>query len=941
MATDARSRSCVDSEDALSIVRKIASFLTLADASFVSTGASYSACSDSILAMSSDLSTPATTNASAARDGIEGFHASSWGDAVAPGLIAISPNPTSSDNPGTVEGMENKTEDAVEPEFLHNESRRRRQRSWGQEMLVASIFSHPQPLSCYCLDAYMVARDIQSQQESPESLVEPCHPVNSTTTMQLLQPLGCGDGKYIALHSLIQHFFFHKVPLTILWDLIEGLRELGLDSSYSVLKVSAESVQRMMEAVLQTILQVWNGAGRLAHTPISLMQTIMSHPPPFNAVVGKTTEVVVSGIQSVATGVGSASSFLNFHRVSSKAAYSSGVSTSVANSRNGTGGSSGATSLFRRSRSSAAELSKKKQQQNFTCKSTALVNQKLLRRLSSLNSAASVISYRELEDDTAGLSKQAKTRVQRMMHYDVSLRPFVATVQAHPRMEKPTHGQQNTRLRNCESAIAAVDHDIKCIPLQNPSITTAPLDSAKFELCHTSDGHNLSVPQDSSINVSPTAGPSATVSVADSTTVNTSADNDSLSSPFMCTPQSFPPTPGSRRMVLARGTRFADDVVFLARDQLRVHYGLASDNERTREMAIALTQGKRLAVFDADDAIAAGIDLTCGQHVVTKVGTMLYCSTRSMVPVLRNCFVYFEMTVLPRSTTAIPHSAARGPSTTSKADPTSSSTTSLIPPGGMATLSIGLSTKEMPPNTLVGAWTGSVGLYSTGQFLTAGQWCSPIDPSSCAYGERATVGCLVCLDDATAFETWDGVMVTAAVTFSVNGRIVSPPVTTDPIAATGGMSTLRVRSTNSAGGVAVGGTSDAPSNLSNGWMPFTSRPHLYQLQQAPQQLARPSEIVLNNTTAATPSIQCSQYASHNRTTAQGVQQSPPPITFTLPLLVPAEEELYPTVTLHSPATAVMCRFSAGDVLATSRSQLGAPEGVTIYAVDGSVVFEAS
>ena len=81
----------------------------------------------------------------------------------------------------------------------------------------------------------------------------------------------------------------------------------------------------------------------------------------------------------------------------------------------------------------------------------------------------------------------------------------------------------------------------------------------------------------------------------------------------MCTPQSFPPTPTSRAHVLKTGNRFADDVVFLARDQLRVHDGLESSNERTREMAQALTRGKRLAVFDADDA-SVGIDLSCGQH---------------------------------------------------------------------------------------------------------------------------------------------------------------------------------------------------------------------------------------------------------------------------------------------------------------------------------------
>lgn len=66
-------------------------------------------------------------------------------------------------------------------------------------------------------------------------------------------------------------------------------------------------------------------------------------------------------------------------------------------------------------------------------------------------------------------------------------------------------------------------------------------------------------------------------------------------------------------------------------------------------------------------------------------------------------------------------------------------------------------------------------------------------------------------------------------------------------------------------------------------------------------------------------------------------QNPLAPNSTLPLMVPAAEELYPTATLHSPASAIMCRFSAEDIVASSRESIGAPEGRTIYAVDGSVI----
>ena len=219
----------------------------------------------------------------------------------------------------------------------------------------------------------------------------------------------------------------------------------------------------------------------------------------------------------------------------------------------------------------------------------------------------------------------------------------------------------------------------------------------------------------------------------------------------------------------------------------------------------------------------------------------LSCSARGMIPVLRNSFVYFEMTVTtpPLLSMMLYH----------------------------ASLSIGLSTLEMPLNALVGAWKGSVGLCSTGQILAGSQWCSPLEPKT--YGSGSTVGCLLYLDDASAFETWDGVMVTASVVFNVDGHVIVP--------------------------------------------------------------AR--------------SFEQNQAASQR--TAQGDDQNPLAVTSidnselnpVSPLFVPREEELFPTLTLHSTQTEVLCRFCASDILAASRRAIGAPNGVIVYAVDGSVLFD--
>jgi len=394
---------------------------------------------------------------------------------------------------------------------------------------------------------------------------------------------------------------------------IEAVGETSLDTTFASFHLTASSINAVVSALGQLIVRVWDGITNL--NPFQLLEAIISLQ--FNA-MGKTSEVLASGIQSVATGVGSASS-LALHRLS--AANLSVNRTGSSSSLRGDGG-------LRRNRSREKVL-----------------NKKLLKKLSSINAAARVVSYTETGDDTGGLTKHAKHRVQRMMHYDVSLRPFRATV-------------ENSRTQAGYAGSPAIDP-------RNVVIDEA---------------------------TAPRGSPPRSFSYGSIHQIDTSSSSSSPNgSPFMCTPQSFPPTPNSRQMVLARGSRFADDIVFLARDRLRLHRGVESENERTREMANALREGKRLAVFDAKD-VGNGIELTCGQHIATKVSNMLYASARSMVPVLRNCYVYFEMAVLPRPDAA--------PQTT------------------MATLSIGLATEEMPPNTLVGAWQGSVGLCSTGTLLS-------------------------------------------------------------------------------------------------------------------------------------------------------------------------------------------------------------------------------
>ena len=677
-----------------------------------------------------------------------------------------------------------------------------RRRRWAQEKIISAVFSHPQSLRSFCWDAYIAAKQIQQEKlahaavmaaEAEEAYIE-SHEIQEMPPETQVEPLGgtvsvhrkrkrpprkmIMNLRQMLIHEMID-WIFRSVPVSVVLDVLEAAGITVLDTTGASFKITITTLQHTISALAQLICTVWDTITYCVTNPFQVLEAIISLQ--FNA-MGKTSEVLASGIQSVATGVGSASN-MALYRLSATANMTSSSTASIAGH------------FHRMSKSATGNSIPSGDSKG------GVFNKRLLQKLSAINNAALVVNYRESEDDTCGLTRHAVSRTRRMMHYSVSLRPFVATVKIRP---------------DSDDQHAAMDND-----RMSPN-------GSFDDLLQRNDSFS-------------------------------SSQEDGQQSPFMCTPQSFPPTPHSRQMVIAQRSQLSDDVVFLARDRLRVHDGLGSDNVRTRERSQALEEGKRLAIFACDKD--SGIELTCGKHIATKGGDMYYASARSMVAVLRNCFVYFEFTVLPRL-----------------GSPT------------MATLAIGLSTEEMPPNTLVGAWQSSVGLCTTGQILMAGQWCSPADPAKFSYGIGSTVGCLVCMDDDKAYETWDGVMIKASIRLNVNGVMVSPPVSTLPMSGVPG--SLPVSSSVLPAGGFMGRSNSASTTGGNEKGPIS-----------PTNLPGRLDI---------------------------------PVA-TLTLLVPSAEDLYPTVTLQSPATSVVCRFSSEDVMASTREMIGAPPGAAVYAIDGSVI----
>ena len=281
------------------------------------------------------------------------------------------------------------------------------------------------------------------------------------------------------LHFLIKSVL-QNVPLSVFIHLLDAVRETAFGTATAVFEISLDSITSLVDAVVHLLHRIWKMITNLQFSTAS--------------------EVFASGIQSVATGVPSALNRLSRDH----------YGTRVMDMTSGIG--------------------------------DVAANRELIEKLSQINAAAHVISYREREDEA--LTKSAKKRVQKMMHYEVSLRPFIATVVFPVEKEKRTTAMSTFGNIDFPSSQASS-------PLQTPNNSSPP-------------------------------------------------------SPFMCTPKSFPPTPDSRFLVMARGTRFTEDVIFLARDKLRVEDGLDSENDRTRAMALALRDANRLAVFNAAD-IGGGI----------------------------------------------------------------------------------------------------------------------------------------------------------------------------------------------------------------------------------------------------------------------------------------------------------------------------------------------
>jgi len=278
--------------------------------------------------------------------------------------------------------------------------------------------------------------------------------------------------------------------------------------------------------------------------------------------------------------------------------------------------------------------------------------------------------------------------------------------------------------------------------------------------------------------------------------------------PFMCSPSSLPPTPHSRKRFMEQSGRVAEDVMFLARAQLRLqhnrqhpqtqdpgtsphfqcpqdlkgnltptasHSGKAHKDGNTMnflscmedklpspEFCAAQTpECHQLAVWDPH-AKGEGIELAKGLHLAKKQGNVLYSTVRALASIPANVEVYFEIQV-EQVSSRLDQSGFKGNGEQGVVGLQAGTGTRQ-----QAMLSIGLSTPSLPLNTLVGAWESSVALSSTGQVFMGARWYNC--PGDFSYGWGDTVGVSVYLDASVNVDCWDGEMVPVYLQFAVNGE---------------------------------------------------------------------------------------------------------------------------------------------------------------------------
>lgn len=352
-------------------------------------------------------------------------------------------------------------------------------------------------------------------------------------------------------------------------------------------------------------------------------------------------------------------------------------------------------------------------------------------------------------------------------------------------------------------------------------------------------------------------------------------------------PASFPPTPFSRARVMSHSTERVVSTMFAARDRLRMEAQSASRDEYSRKAAVEAQSSGQMAVFDARQT-SDGLALTCGNHCALKVGKGMCCSSRAMMPVPVNTFVYIEFSVTAQA-------------------------------GQTPLLALGLAPPDFPLNAIVGSWPRSFSLYQDGQLFIGSKW---FQGSGSIIEAGSTIGFLVYLPGTS--EPGSHSEGRGAATLQAK-RARATPIK-HPSQCVHVLSARRVADGGAGSISSSSGTSRSGSNNPSPQIKGGD-------DEALEDCLSPIEAGCSSPELSVPTPFTISVCVNGR----AVRITDEVREAAYDVLAAQDAPLFPTISLLSQDTRVWCRFCEADIMYRSRALVKAPPGVKVYCLDGSLL----
>ena len=233
---------------------------------------------------------------------------------------------------------DDRSNDSSDEESSHMQQEHRQRKRALQHKLAQAVFAHPHPLRDYCLDAYATAvrlsrsRNQQQQQPpranpnpetlrhrpdmSPSSKLHYCNEeiqpemgehaqekaaaAKSTAVVQQ-SPKRKRVSRRKRKSKILRLFIsqiLNSIPISVLLDLLKSTFDLSIHTLFACGKITTVSIQSILSLLSNAAFAILNSL-----SSINIFELVLSA----HRSVNKTGEKLASGLQSVATGVGSAS----------------------------------------------------------------------------------------------------------------------------------------------------------------------------------------------------------------------------------------------------------------------------------------------------------------------------------------------------------------------------------------------------------------------------------------------------------------------------------------------------------------------------------------------------------------------------------------------------------------------------------------------------------